>query len=229
MPKWAMAIDLDKCTGCESCMIACKVENNVPIVDPEQAQAGRVMYWMDMMTTYDSEDTQVVKRSVPKPCFHCDEPPCAVVCPVGATYRNPEGIVAQVYHRCIGCRYCMAACPYTAKVFNWYAPKWLEDSACRPNPDVSLRMTGVVEKCSFCSHRLQGVKEVADLEGREIEDGEYVPACQENCPADAIVFGDIEDKESMVYKLSRNYRAKRYMDDLGVKPKVFYLSRSTTE
>jgi len=182
-----------------------------------------------MMTTLDTEAAHVLKRSVPKPCFHCDDPPCTVVCPVGATYRNPEGIVAQVYHRCIGCRYCMAACPYTAKVFNWYAPVWLDNPAWQPNPDVSLRMVGVVEKCSFCSHRLQEIKETADMEEREIGDGEYIPACQESCPADAIVFGDIEDRRSRVYKLSRNYRAKWYMDDLGLKPKVFYLSRRSSD
>ncbi len=228
MSKWAMAIDLDRCTGCEACMVSCKVENNIPIVEAEEAQSGRVMYWMDMMSTHEGEAQEFTQQSVPKPCFHCDDPPCVLVCPVGATYRNPEGLVAQVYHRCIGCRYCMAACPYTAKVFNWYEPTWLEDSELRPNPDVSIRMAGVVEKCSFCSHRLMDVKERADLEDREIRDGEYIPACQEICPADAIVFGDIEDKSSRVYQLSRSYRARKYMDDLGVKPKVFYLSRRTT-
>jgi molybdopterin-containing oxidoreductase family iron-sulfur binding subunit len=209
-------------------MISCKTENNIPIVDPIEAQTGRVMYWMDMMTTHEGDTQELDARSVPKPCFHCDDPPCVLVCPVGATYKNPDGIVAQIYHRCIGCRYCMAACPYTSKVFNWYDPKWIEDSAAKPNPDVSTRMVGVVEKCSFCSHRLLDVKERADLEGREIEDGEYIPACQESCPADAIVFGDIEDKKSDVYKLSRSYRVRKYMDDLGLKPKVFYLSRRTT-
>ena len=228
MSKWSMCIDLDKCTGCEACMISCKVENNIPIVDPEEARSGRAMYWMDIMTTIDGDTQDLDKRSVPKPCFQCDDPPCVLVCPVGATYRNPEGIVAQIYHRCIGCRYCMAACPYTAKVFNWYDPTWMEGAKEHGNPDVSLRMVGVVEKCSFCSHRLIEAREQADLEDREIQDGEYVPACQESCPADAIVFGDIEDKESDVYKLSRSYRARKYMDDLGLNPKVFYLSRRTT-
>jgi len=228
MAKWAMAIDLDKCTGCESCMISCKVENNIPLVDPSEAQSGRVMYWMDMMSTIEGNTEEFRQQSVPKPCFHCDDPPCVLVCPVGATYLNPEGIVAQIYHRCIGCRYCMAACPYTAKVFNWYDPTWLEGAEARPNPDVSVRMVGVVEKCSFCSHRLLEAKERADMEDREIGDGEYIPACQESCPADAIVFGNIEDKRSKVYRMSRNYRARKYMDDLGLNPKVFYLSRRTT-
>jgi len=221
-----MVIDLDKCTGCGGCVVACKMENNVPIVDPEEAQHGRVMFWMDMMTTIEGEFPSTRAKRGPKPCFQCDDPPCTLVCPVGATYRNPEGLVAQIYHRCIGCRYCMAACPFTAKVYNWYDPKSI-DGAEVGNPDVSRRMVGVVEKCSFCSHRLMKVKETADVEDRPITDGEYTPACAESCPADAIVFGDIENKESRVYQLSRSYRVFRYMDDLGVKPKVYYLARRT--
>ncbi len=221
-----MVIDLDKCTGCDACAVACKMENNVPIADPAEAQSGRAMFWMDMMTTTEGAFPNTVTKRVPKPCFHCDDPPCTLVCPVGATYRNPEGLVAQIYHRCIGCRYCMAACPFTAKVYNWYDPKWI-DGAEVGNPDVSRRMVGVVEKCSFCSHRLMSVKETAHREDRPIMDGEYVPACAESCPAEAIVFGDIENEESRVYRLSRSYRVMRYGEDLGVKPKVYYLSRRT--
>ncbi len=226
MPKWAMVIDLDKCTGCGGCVVACKMENNVPIVDPQEAQSGRVMFWMDMMTTTEGEFPSTQTKRVPKPCFQCDDPPCTRVCPVGATYRNPDGLVAQIYHRCIGCRYCMAACPFTAKVYNWYDPKFIDGSEVG-NPDVSMRMVGVVEKCSFCSHRLLKVKETADLEDRAIMDGEYTPACAESCPAEAITFGNIEDRESNVYRLSRSYRVFRYAEDLGVKPKVYYLSRRT--
>ena len=227
MPKWAMVIDLDKCTGCGACMAACKMENNVAIVDSEEAQYGRAMFWMDMITEVEGEFPNVRVRRVPKPCYHCDIPPCTKVCPVRATYRNEEGLVAQIYHRCIGCRYCMAACPYTVKVFNWKKPQWLDGDQTCFNPDVSIRSAGVVEKCSFCAHRLMKVKEEADLEDRPIRDGEYVPACAENCPADAIFLGDLEDKESTVYKLSRGYRAYRVMDDLGVEPKVYYLSKRT--
>lgn len=228
MAKWAMVIDLDKCTGCGACMVACKMENNIAIVDPEEARKGRMLFWMDMMTSYEGEFPDIRVRRVPKPCFQCDDPPCTRVCPVRATYKNPEGLVAQIYHRCIGCRYCMAACPYTAKVYNWYDPKWIEGDHVVANPDVSLRMVGVVEKCTFCSHRLLRVKETADLEDRPIEDGEYIPACQENCPADAITFGDIEDDESAVSRMARNYREFRYMEDLGVQPKVHYLARRTS-
>lgn len=224
MPKWTMVIDLDKCTGCGDCIAACKLENNIAIVSPEEAQKGRVMFWMDMITVYEGEYPNIHVKRFPKPCFHCDKPPCTLVCPVRATYLNEEGLVAQIYHRCIGCRYCMAACPYTAKVFNWYAPVWEEEFKTCLNPDVSLRMTGVVEKCSFCAHRLMKVKEIAALEGRDIEDGEYIPACAESCPADAIYFGDVEDKKSKVFGLSHSSRAYREMEDLGVEPKVIYLS-----
>ncbi len=224
MPKWAMVIDLNKCTGCGDCMTACKVENNVAIVEPEEAQNGRVMFWMDMITVYEGEYPKIKTKRIPKPCFHCENPPCIKVCPVHATYINEEGLVGQIYHRCIGCRYCMAACPYTSKVFNWYEPEWTKEFKDCTNPDVSLRMKGVVEKCSFCAHRLQKVKETADGEDRNILEDEYLPACSESCPADAIYFGDLENKESKVYKLSKSPRAFRDLENLGTEPKVIYLS-----
>ena len=139
--------------------------------------------------------------------------------------RGFKRLLAHVASRAAGCRYCMAACPFTAKVYNWGEPQWIDGATTCFNPDVSRRMVGVVEKCSFCAHRLIKVKEDADQEERAIRDGEYVPACMENCPADAIYFGDIEDKQSMVHKLSRNYRAFRVMEDLGVEPKLYYLSK----
>lgn len=225
MPKWAMVIDLDRCTGCGACTAACKMENNVAIVTPEEAQEGRVMFWMDMITSYEGEFPSIEMKRTPKPCFQCDDPPCIKVCPVGATYRSEDGLVGQIYHRCIGCRYCMAGCPYTAKSFNWSAPQWIDGATTCFNPDVSRRMVGVVEKCSFCAHRLIKVKEDASAEKREIRDGEYVPACMENCPADAISFGDIENKQSTVYKLARSYRSSRVMENLGTEPKVYYLAK----
>ncbi len=225
MPKWIMVIDLDKCTGCGDCMAACKMENNIAIVSPDEAKNARVMFWMDMVTTYEGEYPNIRVKRIPKLCYHCDNPPCTRVCPVRATYLNEEGLVAQIYHRCIGCRYCMVACPYSAKVFNWYKPEWPEEFKASFNPDVSLRMVGVVEKCSFCAHRLIKVKEEADLENRDIQEGEYLPACGESCPADAIYFGDLDDKESKVYELTHSSRAHREMEDLGVEPKVYYLSK----
>ncbi len=225
MAKWAMVIDLDKCTGCGDCMAACKLENNIAIVSPEEANEERVMFWMDMITVYEGEYPNFNVKRFPKPCFHCDNPPCVKVCPVYATYKNEEGLVGQIYHRCIGCRYCMVACPYSAKVFNWSEPKWADEIKSCFNPDVSVRMKGVVEKCSFCAHRLIKVKENADLEVRDIDDEEYFPACGESCPTNAIYFGDLDNKDSKVYKLSRSSRAYKEFENLGTEPKVIYLSK----
>ncbi|OGU74062.1 MAG: hypothetical protein A2V93_07425 [Ignavibacteria bacterium RBG_16_34_14] len=225
MSKWAMVIDLDKCTGCGDCIAACKIENNIAIVDPEEANSGRVMFWIEMVSVYEGEFPNIKIKRFPKPCFHCENPPCTKVCPVHATYKNDEGLVGQIYHRCIGCRYCMVACPYTVKVFNWYEPEWPVEFRKCFNPDVSVRTKGVVEKCSFCAHRLIKVKEEVDLEGRDIQDGDYMPACAESCPADAIYFGDLENKESKVYNLAKSSRAKREMENLGTEPKVVYLSK----
>jgi menaquinone reductase, iron-sulfur cluster-binding subunit len=220
MALWGMVIDLDRCTGCQACVMACKAENNVPAVGAKEAVRGRIISWMQVLTEED-EHSGEVKRFVPRPCLHCDDPPCTKVCPVYATYRNPEGIVAQIYARCIGCRFCMAACPYNAKYFNWYR---YQKDAPGQNPDVSVRPKGVVEKCTFCHHRLQKAKARALAERRELAPGEYVPACAEACPARAIVFGDLSDQGSEVFRLARSSRAFRLQEQLGTKPKVIYLT-----
>ena len=226
MRKWGMVIDLDKCTGCAECVAACKTENNVPVVGSEESAQGRTMLWMDIMTSYEGEYPNAKVRYLPRPCFHCENPPCTKVCPVRATYLNEDGLVAQIYPQCIGCRYCMAACPYTVKSFNWYAPEWPQEMERALNPDVSVRPDGVVEKCTFCAHRLQVVQEQADFENRDLHDGEYNPACAETCPTQAIVFGDFNDEKSEVSKLKHSSRAFRVLEDLGTDPKVYYLSEA---
>lgn len=226
MPRWGMVIDLDKCTGCGECVTACKVENNVAVVGPEESERGRTMLWMDLLTSYEGEYPHVSIRYLPRPCLQCDNPPCTKVCPVRATYLNEEGIVAQIFPQCIGCRYCMAACPYTVKSFNWFRPYWPEEMASALNPDVSVRPAGVVEKCTFCVHRLQKAKEQAAMENRELRHGDYVPACVESCPTGAIVFGDLDDNESRVAELLRSPRAFRLLEELGTEPKVYYLSET---
>ncbi|HEY5676786.1 MAG TPA: 4Fe-4S dicluster domain-containing protein, partial [Myxococcales bacterium] len=160
-------------------------------------------------------------RFIPRPCLQCDDPPCTKVCPVYATYRNSEGIVAQIYGRCIGCRFCMAACPYNAKFFNWHE---YQHPSPGQNPEVSLRPKGVVEKCTFCHHRLQKVREQAAVEKRRQLPGEYNTACAEACPAQAISFGDLADPTSEVARLSRSPRAFRLLESLGTRPKVIYLT-----
>ena len=221
MPTWGMVIDLDRCTGCQGCVIACKAENNVPSVGPEETRHGRVLSWMQVLAEPDEHEPGEVKRFVPRPCLQCDDPPCTKVCPVYATYKNPEGIVAQIYGRCIGCRFCMAACPYNAKFFNWHEYQ-------RPgpgqNPDVSLRPAGVVEKCTFCHHRLQKAREKAASEKRHLRPGDYTTACEDACPSRAITFGDVSDPTSEVARLSRSPRAFRLLESLGTKPKVVYLT-----
>lgn len=224
MLKWGMVIDLDKCTGCQACVIACKAENNIPFSTPEEASYGREISWMVVLPIFEGEYPHVRVRYLPRPCMQCQRPPCTKVCPVGATYLNKEGLVAQIYPRCIGCRYCTAACPYTVKYFNWREPEWPSEMKGSLNPDVSVRPKGVVEKCSFCHHRLLKAKEQARSEGRSLREGDYQPACAQACPAKAIFFGDLEDPNSTVFRLSKDPRAFRLLEELGTEPKVHYLS-----
>jgi molybdopterin-containing oxidoreductase family iron-sulfur binding subunit len=222
--RWGMVIDLNKCTACGDCLSTCRKENNVTFVGPEEAEKSRPIFWMDMISFQEDEYPNPKIRLLPRPCMHCDNPPCTKVCPVRATFLNEEGLVAQIYWRCIGCRFCMVACPYTVRSFNWYKPRWPGNYRDVTNPDVSLRMRGVVEKCSFCAHRLIKARELADSEERELQEGDYVPACVENCPAEAIYFGNLLDEKSKVYKLSRSSRAFRLLEDLGTEPKMYYLA-----
>lgn len=224
MPRWGMVIDLDKCSGCGACIAACKQENNVAYVPPEESANGRTISWINLLSQVEGEFPNISVRYYPVPCMQCDNPPCIKVCPVGATYKAENGIVGQIYPRCIGCRYCMAACPYTVKYFNWHEPHWDDEMKKTVNPDVSLRPNGVVEKCTFCHHRLIKAREKARLEKRELREDEYVPACVETCPAKAMTFGDLDDANSAVAKLARSPRASRLMEDLGTEPKVYYLS-----
>jgi molybdopterin-containing oxidoreductase family iron-sulfur binding subunit len=219
-----MVIDLDRCTGCGTCMASCHQENNLTAVGPEETARDRAFHWLHLLPEVSGSGDEVKVRYVPQACVHCDDPPCVRVCPVHATYLGEEGIVAQIYSRCIGCRYCMAACPYNAKVFNWYEPEWPGDLKKGANPDVSLRTKGVVEKCTFCHHRVVKAREEARAAGREIRDGDVTPACAESCPARAIEFGDLDNPASRVSESTRSPRAFRLHADLGTKPKVYYLA-----
>ncbi|MBI3292054.1 MAG: 4Fe-4S dicluster domain-containing protein, partial [Elusimicrobia bacterium] len=190
---------------------------------PQAHQEGRVIKWMELLPFPEGEYPHVRQRLAPIPCQHCDRPPCTPVCPVFATYKNPEGLVAQIYPRCIGCRYCVNACPYTCKFFNWDKPVWPQEVEMPFNPDVSVRYKGVVEKCLFCHHRYQRAKDKAREEGREVRQGDYTPACVAACPAQAIVFGDLSDPKSEVSKAAATHRSYRILEELGTKPKVIYL------
>lgn len=223
MARWGMVIDLDRCTGCQACVIACKAENNIPFVGEEEAHQGRRISWMEIITEFHESGGKTRARFIPRPCLHCEEAPCTKVCPVYATYSDPEGLVAQIYHRCIGCRFCMVACPYNAKYFNWRQYEVPETMKNQVNPDVSVRQKGVVEKCTFCHHRLLKAKDRARHEGRDLAREDYVPACVESCPTRSITFGDLDDAGSEVARLSRSTRAFRLLEELGTEPKVFYL------
>jgi molybdopterin-containing oxidoreductase family iron-sulfur binding subunit len=219
-----MAIDLDRCTGCGACMAACHQENNLAAVGEEESARDRAFHWLRLLPQVSGSGSDVKLRFLPQPCYQCHNPPCVKVCPVHATYLSEDGIVAQIYSRCIGCRYCMAACPYNAKVFNWYEPEWPGELERGTNPDVSLRPKGVVEKCTFCHHRIVKAREEARVADRDLGDGDVTPACAESCPAKAIFLGDLDDPDSQVGRMARSSRAFRLHDDLGTEPKVYYLA-----
>jgi len=221
MARWGLVIDLDRCTACQACVVACKHENNVPFSTPAVAAAGRLMTWIQLVASEEAGHGEA--SPLPLMCQQCDRPPCTDVCPTSATYLNAEGIVAQIYPRCIGCRYCTNACPYGVKLFNWHKPEWPQAMLASTNPDVSIRPKGVVEKCTFCHHRLMRAREQARAENREVSSEDYVPACVQTCPADAMVFGDLDDPNSSAAILASSVRAFRLMEELGTRPKVVYL------
>ncbi|MDD2388586.1 MAG: 4Fe-4S dicluster domain-containing protein [Desulfobacterales bacterium] len=238
--KYGMVIDLDKCTGCGACMVACMAENNVPFKEDETDRLKSIT-WMRVYKITNGKsypDTEICY--IPRPCMHCEGTghgaPCTSVCPATATdYSHETGIVSQIYTRCFGCRYCMAACPYHARYFNWWDPVWPEGMERYLSPNVSPRMRGVVEKCSFCFHRYQLAKDKALTEGRkELEEHEYQTACTQACPAGAITFGDLNNPEHAVHQMvqpdshhggrPKNPNAFRLLERLQTNPKVYYLT-----
>ena len=225
-PQWSMVIDLDRCTGCEACVVACRVENNIPTVGPDQAARGRSMNWIRIERRIEGDYPDVKVRFMPVLCQHCEEAPCEPVCPVYATYHTDEGLNAQVYNRCVGTRYCANNCPYTVRFFNFFDPVWDKPLDKAHNPEVSLRTRGVMEKCTFCIQRIRKGEDKARDEGREVRDGDVVPACVQSCPTRAMYFGNIADPSSQVAKLSRSNRATRLLEELGTKPRVIYLNKA---
>ncbi len=243
--KWGMVIDVDKCTGCGACMVACQVENNIaPMTgkDPYNALQPmtfdrddpsnklRTLTWM--MVYQLSNGKPAAEHEVaylPRPCMQCENPACVPVCPVIATEKNEEGgIVSQIYPRCIGCRYCMAACPYHARYFNWWDPLWPKGMDKVLSPNTSARPRGVVEKCNFCHTRYLRAKDTARENGGDpmkLEDGAYITACAEACPTGAITFGDLKDPNHKVHELAHSEHAFRLLEKLGLGPQVYYYSK----
>jgi Fe-S-cluster-containing dehydrogenase component len=223
---FGMAIDLDRCLRCHACVVACASENNIAPLGPEDSAKTRPIHWMDMLVPdIGSPGSELGRGPAPIPCMHCEQPECVKVCPVGATYREADGVVAQIWDRCIGCRYCMAVCPYSRRYFNWTQPAWPGNDTSGANPDVALRPAGVVEKCTFCKHRIRALFERARIDENSVEDAAlmHLPACAAACPTRAITFGDLADPTSAVVQLVKSPRAVQLLAHLGTGPKVFYL------
>lgn len=226
--NWGMAIDLDKCTGCGACTVNCQVENNVP---PEKDGANklRVISWMHVYKLTNGKDYPDHDVAyLPRPCLQCGFPSCTSVCPVIATTKDEEGgIVSMIAPRCIGCRYCIAACPYHVRYFNWADPVYPEGMEKALTPFTSTRMRGVVEKCHFCHHRFMSAQQRARAEGvdpLDFPEEWYQPACVEACPTGAMVFGDLKNPKHTVSRLIKNKNAVRLLEKLGTDPQVYYIS-----
>ncbi len=223
--NWGMVVDIDKCTGCQACVLACQAENNIALNTRDTYERNRVISWIRVERYWEGEFPNVKARFIPIMCQHCGNAPCEPVCPVFATFHNSEGMNVQIYNRCVGTRYCANGCPYIVRFFNYREPVWPESLRNHLNPDVTVRTRGIMEKCSFCIQRIRrGVRKAAS-ENRPLQDGEIVTACQQACPTEAIVFGDFKDKESRVSQMKNNDRHYTLLPRLGTDPNVIYLAK----
>ncbi len=223
---WTMTIDLDRCTGCEACVVACQAENNLPIVGEQHFAERREIKWIRIERYWDGEYPNIKLKFLPMLCQHCDQAPCETACPVFATYHNQDGLNTQIYNRCIGTRTCAVYCPYEVRYFNWFTYKWDEPLEQQLNPDVTVREKGVMEKCTFCIQRIREAKDHAKDDGRRrVRDGEFQPACVQSCPTEAMVFGDRNNENSKVSKMTNSPRAYRVLEELNTTPSVVYLKK----
>jgi MoCo/4Fe-4S cofactor protein with predicted Tat translocation signal len=224
--KWGMTIDLSSCTGCSACVIACQSENNIPTVGKKYVIDGREMHWMRIDRYYVGEPSDPNTVFMPLVCQHCDNAPCETVCPVAATVHSSEGTNDMIYNRCVGTRYCANNCPYKVRRFNWFNyAKMKSPLNMALNPDVTVRARGVMEKCTFCTHKIQAAKSKAKLEDRKLNDGEVKTACEASCPTGAIIFGDMNNPESRVSKSMKDQRSYTLLEELNARPAVQYQTK----
>ncbi len=223
--KWTMVVDLDKCTGCSACVIACHAENNVPIHTEHEVARGRAMHWIRLERYWDGSFPEIRTNFLPLLCQQCERAPCEPVCPVYATnHSDREHLNLQIYNRCVGTRYCQNNDPYKVRFFNFFDPPFEGLLVNQLNPDCTVRSAGVMEKCTFCVQRLRRAEEQAQVEGRTLADGDVVPACVQTCPPGALIFGDLLDPKSQVAEIvAKDPRKFQLLDHLGTVPAIYYL------